>query len=82
MPIQRCTLPNGGSGYKWGESGKCYSDREDALRQMRAIKVNQANKTEADLKELEEIDLELRSLEIEKYIHGDLKNNGYNLDQV
>lgn len=37
MPIQRCTLPDGGSGYKWGEQGKCYASRADALKQARAI---------------------------------------------
>lgn len=37
MPIQRCTLPGGGSGYKWGKQGKCYASRADAMKQARAI---------------------------------------------
>lgn len=41
MPIKRCTLPNGGSGYKYGDSGKCYKNRKDAITQMKAIKVSQ-----------------------------------------
>jgi len=40
MPIKRCTLSNGKKGYKYGDSGKCYASREDALKQMRAIKVS------------------------------------------
>jgi len=41
MPLQKCTLPNGKSGTKWGESGKCYESRDDAIKQMRAIKWSQ-----------------------------------------
>lgn len=40
MPLQRCSV-NGKSGWRWGESGKCYTGpggRRKALRQMRAIK--------------------------------------------
>lgn len=40
MPIKRCTLPNGKRGYKWGDKGKCYPTKEQALKQMRAIKAN------------------------------------------
>lgn len=43
MPIKRCTLPNGGSGYKYGDSGKCYAKRGDAIRQMRAIKYSESH---------------------------------------
>ena len=43
MPIQRCTTDSGVSGWKWGESGKCYASREDALKQMRAIKYSQTH---------------------------------------
>jgi len=50
MPVQRC-YDNGKHGYKWGESGKCYTytlgneqSREDAkdkaLTQGRAIEAN------------------------------------------
>lgn len=51
MPIQRCTLPNGKSGYKWGSQGKCYSSRSDALRQMRAIKYSQEHASEKNILE-------------------------------
>jgi hypothetical protein len=37
MPVMTCTLPNGKSGFKWGESGKCYARRADAEAQARAI---------------------------------------------
>jgi hypothetical protein len=37
MPIQRCTLKGGKKGWKWGSSGKCYPNKSQAERQMRAI---------------------------------------------
>jgi hypothetical protein len=40
MPIMRCTLPEGGEGWKWGEGGKCYADRADAERQAEAAYAN------------------------------------------
>lgn len=42
MPIKRCKLPNGGLGYKWGDSSKCYRSKADAEKQMRAIKASQS----------------------------------------
>lgn len=33
MPIKSCTLPSGKKGYKWGDAGKCYANRADAVRQ-------------------------------------------------
>lgn len=42
MPITRCTTKEGKSGYKWGNQGHCYSSRNDALKQMRAIKWQQS----------------------------------------
>lgn len=44
MPIKRCTTSQGKRGWKWGESGKCYSSKEKALKQMRAIKASQSKK--------------------------------------
>lgn len=44
MPVKKCT-ENGKSGYKWGDSGKCYTGpgaREKAIRQGRAIEVNKS----------------------------------------
>jgi len=40
MPVESCTLPEGGKGYRWGKEGKCYSERSDAERQGRAIEAN------------------------------------------
>lgn len=37
MPIERCTLPNGKQGYRWGSQGKCYADGRDAAKQGLAI---------------------------------------------
>lgn len=39
MPIKRVS-----GGYKFGNSGKVYKNRAGALRQMRAIKANQAKR--------------------------------------
>lgn len=36
MPIMSCTLPHGGSGFKWGEHGHCYPTRAAAERQAAA----------------------------------------------
>jgi hypothetical protein len=40
MPIKSCTLPGGGSGYKWGNHGKCYKSRKQAQRQAAAAFAN------------------------------------------
>lgn len=40
MPIKSCTLPGGGSGYRWGDEGKCYPTREEAAKQARAAYAN------------------------------------------
>ena len=40
MPIKRCSLGNGKKGYKYGNRGKCYSAKEQAERQMRAMFAN------------------------------------------
>jgi|3_EtaG_2_1085321.scaffolds.fasta_scaffold02480_4 hypothetical protein len=37
MPLQRCELKGGKKGWKWGKSGTCYSTKEGARKQMRAI---------------------------------------------
>lgn len=44
MPIKRCTTSKGKSGYKYGNSGKCYSQRGKAVKQAQAIKASQARK--------------------------------------
>ncbi|WP_233867130.1 DUF2213 domain-containing protein [Paraburkholderia adhaesiva] len=33
MPVERCTLPEGGEGWRWGAHGHCYRERSDAERQ-------------------------------------------------
>ena len=40
MPIHACTLPGGGSGYQWGQHGKCYESRAGAERQAEAAHAN------------------------------------------
>lgn len=41
MPIQECTLPDGGGkGWRWGESGTCFADRADAEKQAQAAYAN------------------------------------------
>lgn len=42
MPIKRCN-EDGVSGWKYGDSGKCYKSREDAIKQMKAIKYSQTH---------------------------------------
>ena len=42
MPIHRATGPRGGKGWQYGESGKVYPTRAQAVRQARAIKASQA----------------------------------------
>lgn len=41
MPIERCKLADGSSGYRWGKKGKCYKTRAAAEKQMKAIKTSQ-----------------------------------------
>lgn len=40
MPIKSCTLPGGGSGYRWGDHGKCYPERAEAEKQAEAAYAN------------------------------------------
>lgn len=40
MPIKSCKLPEGGDGYQWGDSGKCYADRAEAEKQAAAAHAN------------------------------------------
>ena len=40
MPIEQCTLPEGGHGWRWGEHGHCYRERADAERQGAAAYAN------------------------------------------
>lgn len=40
MPIKECTLPEGGTGYQWGDHGKCYPHRHQAEEQAAAAHAN------------------------------------------
>jgi hypothetical protein len=42
MPIHRATGPRGGKGWQYGESGKVYPTRTQAVRQAQAIKASQS----------------------------------------
>lgn len=42
MPIHKATGPRGGKGWQYGQHGKVYSNRADAVRQAQAIKISQA----------------------------------------
>lgn len=57
MPIEKCTLPNGKSGFRWGTKGKCYKSGKDAAKQGIAIegedKFNQIMKAASTAEELE-----------------------------
>ena len=44
MPIKKCKTTTGKSGYKYGDSGKCYTQRSKAVKQARAIKASQSKK--------------------------------------
>ena len=46
MPVKSCTLPNGKSGYKWGDSGKCYASKEKAHKQGIAIELSKKRRGE------------------------------------
>lgn len=41
MPIHKATGPRGGKGFQYGESGKVYPTKKQAIRQMVAIKISQ-----------------------------------------
>jgi hypothetical protein len=43
MPIKSCKTQSGGNGFKFGDSGHCYPTREEALKQMRAIKFEESH---------------------------------------
>lgn len=46
MPIHRAKGPRGGKGWQYGESGKVYPTRAQAVRQAQAIKIAQAKAKE------------------------------------
>ena len=53
MPVMKCTI-NGKPGYKWGQSGICYTGEDakaKAAMQGRAILISEAHKAGHDTKE-------------------------------
>jgi len=41
MPIHKARGPRGGKGWQYGESGKVYPTKQQAIAQMVAIKISQ-----------------------------------------
>lgn len=41
MPIHKAKGPRGGKGWRYGEHGKVYASKKDAIAQMVAIKISQ-----------------------------------------
>ena len=33
MPIEKCTLPSGGNGFRYGQKGHCYPNKKSAIKQ-------------------------------------------------
>ena len=46
MPIKKCKTKTNKAGFKYGDSGKCYSDRNKAVKQGQAIKPQARSKKE------------------------------------
>ncbi len=46
MPLKKCTI-DGSSGWKWGDSGKCFKNKKDALRQGAAIEISKQQRGKA-----------------------------------
>ena len=44
MPINKCKLSKSSSGFKYGNAGKCYQKRDDALKQMRAVHASRSRR--------------------------------------
>jgi hypothetical protein len=45
MPIHKAQGPKGGKGWQYGESGKVYPTKGQAIKQMVAIKISQGKIT-------------------------------------
>lgn len=41
MPFKKCKTSKGKTGVKWGDKGKCYTDKTKADKQRKAIKASQ-----------------------------------------
>lgn len=42
MPVQQVVGPRGGRGFRYGDTGKVYPTRAQAVKQAQAIKASQA----------------------------------------
>jgi len=42
--MMKCKTPGGKTGTKYGKSGKCYTQKSKAVKQMKAIKASQSAK--------------------------------------
>ena len=63
MPVQKCSK-DGKSGYKWGDSGHCYTGpgaKKKALKQGQAIEISKHAKGETN--ELEAINAQIKLYE-------------------
>ena len=74
MPIKSCKLPNGKSGFKFGDKGKCFATRAESLKQARTEFAN-CYKGKAAIEELkssltaeEHLELDSVIVEMEKEI--------------
>lgn len=50
MPVHKATGPRGGKGWQYGETGKVYPTRAQAVRQAQAIKASQARQSKTGRK--------------------------------
>ena len=66
MPIKRCSLPGGGKGYKYGQSGKCYKNKKDAIKQEVAIRLNDKGEWTGKALDLENIEIKQAIAELER----------------
>jgi hypothetical protein len=46
MPVHRATGPRGGKGWQYGQTGKVYPTKRQAVAQARAIKASQSRTQE------------------------------------
>jgi hypothetical protein len=72
MPIHSCALPDGSSGYKWGDEGKCYADRADAEKQAQAAYAN-GYSGDADIQSIA-MDKSVRRIDQDGHLHVELSN--------
>ena len=72
MTIHSCTLPDGSSGYKWGDHGHCYKDRADAEKQAQAAYAD-GYTGDADTTSFA-MDKSVRRIDQDGHLHVELSN--------